>query len=78
MIVSVRDQGSGISDESMAKIFDPFFTTTKNGDGLGLGLSVCQTIVKNHGGSIKVESEPDGGAHFRFDLPQASQGESCA
>jgi len=65
--VSVKDNGSGIPPEAMARIFKPFFTT--KADGTGLGLSITQRIVRDHGGAIEVNSEPGNGAEFIVKLP---------
>ena len=65
--VEVADDGPGISKDKINKIFHPFFTTKKH--GTGLGLATCKRIVLNHGGQIKVESEPDKGALFIIELP---------
>ncbi len=67
--VRVKDEGIGISEEHMAKIFDPFFTTKDVGKGLGLGLSICQSIIEKHQGQITVESKPGEGAAFTVHLP---------
>ena len=72
LLVSVRDNGVGMTQETLARIFDPFFTTRDVGEGMGLGLSICHTIIKNHGGELKVHSEAGQGAEFTFDLPLAS------
>ena len=58
------------------RIFDPFFTTKPVGDGTGLGLGIAYRIVRNHGGDIRVDSGPGGGARFHVTLP-ASEGEEA-
>jgi PAS domain S-box-containing protein len=68
VVITVADTGFGIEKNDLPKIFQPFFTA-KKGRGLGLGLPVCQRIVKNHGGSIDVESEPGHGTTFKLYLP---------
>jgi signal transduction histidine kinase len=69
--VDIADSGSGISEADVAKIFDPFFTTKTAGEGNGLGLSVAQGIVTEHGGTIAVESHAGRGTRFRVVLPLA-------
>ena len=69
LYVHVRDNGIGIEKEKLPQIFDPFFTTREVGDGMGLGLSICHTIVKNHGGSITATSKEGQGTEIVFDLP---------
>lgn len=61
VVISVMDTGCGISEEYKNKIFDPFFTTKEVGKGTGLGLSVTYGIIQEHGGTISVESPPQGG-----------------
>ena len=63
------DTGTGIQAEQLDKIFEPFFTTKEVGKGTGLGLSVSYGIIKNHGGTIEVESIPDEGTVFTVFLP---------
>ncbi len=64
--VSVHDTGTGIAPEIAAQLFQPFITTKKH--GMGVGLSICRTIIESHGGKIWVESEPGRGTIFRFTL----------
>lgn len=70
--VEVEDSGTGIPREYITKIFDPFFTTKEVGRGTGQGLAITNTIVKNHSGSLTVESEPGKGSTFRFRFPVAT------
>lgn len=69
--VTIEDSGPGISEENLDKIFDPKFTTKASGAkfGLGLGLSISQDIVKQHGGEIRAENSKEGGAVFTVLLP---------
>jgi signal transduction histidine kinase len=71
--LSIRDQGIGISKENLPRVFDPYFTTkdAKGRKGIGLGLSVCQSIVKNHKGLITLESEVGRGTTVHVYLPAA-------
>ena len=64
--VSVADTGSGLAPEVASQLFQPFVTTKRK--GMGLGLSICRTIVEAHGGKIWVEDRPGGGTVFRFTL----------
>ncbi|GEM_PF-3302400 len=66
---SVTDDGPGIQEDVLPRIFDPFFTTKDVGKGTGLGLSICHGIVRGHGGKIRAESGPGGGARFVVELP---------
>jgi len=65
----VRDNGEGIAAENLQKIFDPFFTTKDVGEGMGLGLSICYRIIKQHGGRIQVCSEQGKYSEFRLYFP---------
>ena len=69
ILVSVRDDGRGITDEQKAHLFDPFFTTRQRDGGTGLGLSIVHGIVAMHGGSIEVKSKPDQGTTVHVRLP---------
>jgi signal transduction histidine kinase len=71
--IRIRDNGTGISSEVKEKMFDPFFTTKPAGEGTGLGLSLSyDIIVKQHGGSIEVETQPGEFTEFRIILPRAA------
>jgi PAS domain S-box-containing protein len=65
--VSVTDRGGSIPEETMERVFEPFFTT--KADGMGLGLSVCRTIIEAHRGDICVRNNAEGGATFHFSIP---------
>jgi len=69
--ISFQDQGHGINKEILPSIFDPYFSTKPLGakKGIGLGLTLCDTIAKKHGGAITVESTPGAGATFHVYLP---------
>ncbi len=70
--ISIRDNGIGIEQEVISRIFEPFYTTRDVGEGLGMGLSICHTIIENHGGSIAVDSELGKFTEFSFDLALAN------
>jgi signal transduction histidine kinase len=67
--LEVGDSGVGISPQDVERIFDPFFTTKQAGRGNGLGLMVADSIVRDHGGTIEVESAEGEGTTFRVNLP---------
>jgi signal transduction histidine kinase len=72
--IRIRDNGTGIPPEVREKIFNPFFTTKPSGEGTGLGLSMSHDIiVKQHGGSIDVETEPGRFTEFKIVLPRTNQ-----
>ena len=72
--VAITDNGKGISADHLARIFEPFYTTKSAGRGTGLGLSVCQRVIRQHGGDIRVESQPGSWTRFTVVLP-GPQGE---
>jgi signal transduction histidine kinase len=65
--VAVLDRGIGIPPDKLPRLFEPFFTTKPN--GMGMGLAISRTIIETHGGKLRGENNPDGGATFRFTLP---------
>jgi two-component system, NtrC family, sensor kinase len=72
--IRIRDNGTGIPEEVKEKIFNPFFTTKPSGEGTGLGLSMSHDIiVKRHGGSIDVETEPGLFTEFKIVLPRTQR-----
>jgi PAS domain S-box-containing protein len=68
VIITVTDDGNGIDPGDLPKIFQPFFSA-KKGKGIGLGLSICERIIENHGGKIAVQSKPGEGTSFKIHLP---------
>jgi signal transduction histidine kinase len=66
---SIKDNGPGIPQEIQDKIFDPFFTTKDVGEGMGLGLSICNRIIADHGGRIEVRSQLGLFTEFILELP---------
>ncbi|PTL83662.1 ATP-binding protein [Vitiosangium sp. GDMCC 1.1324] len=69
--IRVVDQGHGIPPELAQRIFEPFFTTKQPGEGTGLGLALVSSIVREHGGTVEVDSQPGAGATFTVVLPRA-------
>jgi two-component system sensor kinase FixL len=67
VLVEVQDSGTGIAAEKLESIFDPFITSKP--EGLGMGLSICRSIVERHGGTITAANNPDRGATFSITLP---------
>jgi signal transduction histidine kinase len=74
--ISITDTGIGITEESKKRIFDPFFTTKKMGEGTGLGLPICEKIIKEHSGRIEVESEVGKGSRFSIFIPVFERNEA--
>ena len=71
--VRIRDNGDGIPDEVKQKMFQPFFTTKPTGEGTGLGLAMCSDIIRQHGGTIEVASEPGEYTEMVVSIPLASR-----
>ncbi len=71
--IAVSDTGPGIAAEVADRLFQPFVTTKRS--GMGVGLSICRTIVEAHGGRLDVERNGTGGATFRLRLPAARVGD---
>ncbi|SAL14811.1 ATPase [Caballeronia turbans] len=71
--ITVQDSGTGISVDSARRLFDAFFTT--KAEGMGMGLSICRSIIEAHGGRIWAESPDEGGARLRFVLPENQGGD---
>jgi|GEM_PF-563711 len=71
VVVSVRDRGCGIPEDKLDHIFDAFYTTKKNGSGLGL--ATCATVIRDHGGVIRVKSKVGAGTVFRVYLPSTGR-----
>jgi PAS domain S-box-containing protein len=71
LTIAIADNGPGVPDAIAHRIFDPFFTTKAVGQGTGLGLSVCKSMIEAHGGRLTLDRTPGGGATFRLSLPTA-------
>jgi two-component system sensor histidine kinase KdpD len=69
LVVSVEDFGPGIDDGDIQRVFEKFERGTGEGGGVGLGLAICRSIVRLHGGRVWAEKVPGGGSAFRFTLP---------
>jgi len=76
VIIDLIDNGPGIDDEHIARLFEPFFTTKEFGKGIGLGLSICYGIIKEHQGDIRVTHTEGGGATFTILLPPSRSNKS--
>jgi C4-dicarboxylate-specific signal transduction histidine kinase len=72
MMVAVQDSGPGIDPERADQVFAPFYTTKKT--GIGMGLSICRSIITAHGGRLWAEANRPRGAVFQFTLPAGPQG----
>jgi two-component system, NtrC family, sensor kinase len=76
VVATVHDSGPGIPTEALPRIFDPFFTTKEVGKGTGLGLAITYGILHEHGGSIRAENAPEGGAIVTVELPASPRPET--
>jgi len=72
--VAIKDAGPGIKETNVGRIFDPFYTTKP--EGLGMGLSISQTIIKAHGGTMEASNNQEGGATFYFTVRLARREQS--
>ncbi len=68
--IVIKDTGIGIPDEDLGRVFEPFYSTKRNGQGVGLGLSVVYGIIERHGGKISVNSNMGKGTTFRLEFPK--------
>jgi C4-dicarboxylate-specific signal transduction histidine kinase len=75
VVLSIQDSGPGIAAENTNRVFDPFFTTKSF--GMGLGLSICQTIVEEHGGQLRLAKTKTGGCVFEIVLPIPGEKDSA-
>lgn len=71
--ITLRDEGTGIPAEHLAKVFKPMFTTKPEGKGTGLGLAIVREIVRSHGGEVRIESEEGKGTTVILTLPGVPQ-----
>jgi PAS domain S-box-containing protein len=71
VLVAVHDSGPGIDSVDLERVFEPFYTTKTN--GIGMGLSICQTIIRGHGGRLSMRANEPRGTVFQFTLPAAQQ-----
>jgi nitrogen-specific signal transduction histidine kinase len=74
VLLRIQDNGPGISAQNLTKLFNPFFTTKS--EGMGMGLSICRSIIEAHGGRIWAESEPEQGARMHVSLPSPKHARS--
>jgi len=71
MIIRVSDTGPGIPPDLRKRVFEPFFTTKGGSGGTGVGLALCLSIIESHGGTMRLEDTPGGGATFVIEMPVA-------
>jgi PAS domain S-box-containing protein len=78
VMLTAKDTGEGIAPDNLALIFEPFFTTKRQGEGSGLGLSMIVGFMKQSGGTVQVESNPDQGTTFKLYFPAANTADTSA
>ena len=71
VLIAIEDSGPGLAPETMDRLFDPFFTTKPS--GMGMGLSICRSIVDAHGGRLWASPQTPQGAVFQFTVPTAAK-----
>jgi hypothetical protein len=71
VLVAVRDSGPGIDPEHIERVFEAFYTTKSS--GVGMGLSICRSIIEAHGGRLWADANEPRGAAFRFTLPTSER-----
>lgn len=71
--IHIEDSGSGIPDKLLPRLFEPFFTTKPAGQGTGLGLAIARNLVEDHGGTLRLQNHPSGGARATVELPLLAQ-----
>ena len=75
MLVAVRDSGSGLDPKGLDRLFDAFYTTKPS--GMGMGLSICRSIIEAHGGRLSAANNAGPGARFQFTLPSYQEEKLC-
>ena len=80
IVIVFEDTGKGFSAKEAPKLFEAFYSTKKRGHGTGLGLTISQRIIKDHGGTMRAEGEPGKGARFviRLPLPEGADPEEAS
>ncbi len=78
LLVTVIDTGPGIPAEIRSRVFEPFFTTKGSSGGTGVGLALCLNIIESHGGQMRLEDTPGGGATFLITLPSATAADNAS
>ena len=72
--IAVADTGPGVPEAIRERIFEPFFTTKTEGEGTGFGLSYCMTVAQGHGGTVRIDDAPSGGARVILELQVGAAG----